>query len=193
MTSATSPQSMPFTCPRKARTAARAVVWTMKNGHRVAIRPICPDDQERMIKFHKGLSERSVYMRYFESLSLAVRTSRTRLARICFADPIRETVLVALALDQKSGEQEILAVGRLNRLSDPTKAEVALLVADEFQGFGLGSELLRQLVQAAKDQGIPWVEAEMLRDNTAIQRVLKKLGFRFRLIDPRSVRATLNL
>jgi acetyltransferase len=164
----------------------------MKNGQRVEIRPICPDDEERMIKFHKGLSERSVYMRYFASLSLAVRTSHTRLARICFADPVRETVLVALVLDQTSREQEILAVGRLNKLSDPTKAEVALLVADQFQGLGLGSELLRHLIQAAKDQRITRIEAEMLRDNIAIQRVLKKFGFRVRLIDPRSVRATLN-
>jgi acetyltransferase len=192
MTSAVSPQSVQGTCPSKGSTAERAVFWIMKNGQKVEIRPICPDDEERMIKFHKGLSERSVYMRYFASLSLAVRTSHTRLARICFADPVRETVLVALVLDQTSGEQEILAVGRLNKLSDPTKAEVALLVADQFQGLGLGSELLRHLIQAAKDQRITRIEAEMLRDNIAIQRVLKKFGFRVRLIDPRSVRATLN-
>jgi acetyltransferase len=193
MTSAASPPSMHATSPGKAGTGGRAVFWTMKNGQQVEIRAICPDDEERMIKFHKGLSERSVYMRYFASLSLAVRTSHARLARICFADAVRETVLVALALDQTSGEQQILAVGRLNKLSDPTKAEVALLVADEFQGSGLGSELLRQLVQAAKDQHITRIEAEMLRDNIAIQRVLKKFGFRLRLIDPRSVRATLKL
>ena len=193
MTSGASPQSTHPTSHRRAGTVAQAVFWTMKNGHRVEIRPICSDDEDRMIKFHKGLSERSVYMRYFASLSLAARTSHTRLARICFADPVRETVLVALVLDQTSGEQNILAVGRLNKLSDPTKAEVALLVADEFQGSGLGSELLRQLVQAAKDQCITRIEAEMLRDNIAIQRVLRKSGFRLRLIDPRSVRATLNL
>ena len=180
-------------CRAEASTAGRAVFWRMKNGATVEIRPICPDDEERMIKFHKGLSERSVYMRYFESLSLTVRTAHSRLARICFADPLRETVLVALALDARSGEQKISAVGRLNKLSDPTKAEVALLVADEFQGFGLGSELLRQLVRAARDQKIVHIEAEMLRDNTAIQRVLKKSGFHLRLIDPHSVRAALSL
>lgn len=170
--------------------------WTMKNGTRVEIRPISPDDEQCMIKFHKGLSERSVYMRYFESLSLATRTAHTRLARICFADPARETVLVALYRDEKPpfpGEQKILAVGRLSKLSDPNKAEVALLVLDEFQGLGLGSELLRQLVQAARYQSISQIEAEMFRDNTAIQRVCKKLGFRLQLIDPRSVRATLSL
>ena len=169
-----------------------AAFWTMKNGARVEIRPICPDDEAGMITFHEGLSERSVYMRYFESLSLAMRTAHPRLARICFADPACETVLVALS-GESSGERKILAVGRLNKLSDPTKAEVALLVADEFQELGLGSEILRRLVEAAQDQGIVQIEAEMLRDNTAMQRVLKKLGFRLRLIDPRSVSAVLSL
>ena len=146
-----------------------------------------------MVKFHKGLSERSVYMRYFESLSLAVRTAHSRLSRICFADPARDTVLVALSLDEHTGEQKILGVGRLSKLSDPSNAEVALLVLDKFQGLGLGRELLRRIVQSARAQKITRIEAEMLRDNTAIQRVLKKSGFRLRLIDPRSVRAVLTL
>lgn len=178
--------------PNHVNTPGQAVFWKMKNGVTVEIRPILPDDEGRMTRFHKGLSERSVYMRYFESLSLAMRTAHARLERICFADPRQETVLVALALDPRTGERKILAVGRLNKLSHPATAEVALLVADEFQSLGLGSELLRQLIQTARAGGITKIEAEMLRDNTAIQRVLKKLGFHLRLIDPRSVRAVLS-
>ena len=184
---------IPGACSGQAGRARPGTIWVMKDGVEVEIRPICPDDEERMIKFHQGLSERSVYMRYFESLSLAARTAHSRLSRICFADPTLETVLVALARDQNSEEQRILAVGRLSKLSDPAKAEVALLVADESQGRGLGSELVRQLIRAARDQGITRIEAEMLRDNTAIQRVLKKSGFSLRLIDPRSVKAVLSL
>jgi acetyltransferase len=168
-------------------------VRAMRNGAVVEIRPICTDDEARMIKFHQGLSERSVYMRYFESLSLAARTAHSRLAKICFADPARETVLVALAPERPSQEQKILAVGRLSKLSDPTRAEIALLVADEYQGLGLGSELVQQLLQAARNQGITRIEAEILRDNTAMQRVLKKSGFGLRLIDPRCVKAVRTL
>jgi acetyltransferase len=172
---------------------SESVHWTMRDGAQIEIRPIRPEDEQRMIEFHKGLSERSVYMRYFESLSLAARTAHSRLARICFADPKRETVLAALWTNPQSGEQNIVAIGRLSKLFDPSKAEVALLVLDDFQGFGLGSELLRQLIQAARDQNINQIKGEMLRDNTAIQRVLKKFGFRLRLIDPRSMRAVLSL
>ena len=165
----------------------------MKDGAQVEIRPICADDEQRMIKFHQGLSERTVYMRYFESMSLSARTAHARLARICFADPERETVLVALVADPKSGEQRIVGVGRLSKLTAPNAAEVAPLVLDEFQGRGIGTELLRQLIQLARDQRITQIRAEMLRDNISMQRVLKKFGFRLHLLDPRSVRAVLGL
>jgi acetyltransferase len=159
----------------------------------IEIRPIQPDDEERMIRFHKGLSERSVYMRYFESLSFAQRTAHARLARICFADPQREIVLVALQPGAHPVELKIVAVGRLNKVTHPGKAEVALLTLDEFQSLGIGSELLRRLIEAALARNISHLRAEMLRDNTAMQKVLKKQGFRLRLVDARSVRATLDV
>ena len=163
----------------------------MKGGAPVEIRPIRPEDEPRMIQFHKGLSERSVYMRYFESLSFGARTAHDRLSRICFADPARETVLVALS--NHSSGPKIVAVGRLSRLAHPMHAEVALLVLDELQARGLGTELLRRLIDAARAQKITRLEGEILRDNTAMQRLLKKFGFQARLIDPGCVRATLTL
>jgi len=157
------------------------------------IRPICPDDEERMVRFHKGLSERSVYMRYFASLSLATRTLHSRLARICLTDPECQTVLAAIGRNPQSGEQDIIGVGRLNKLADPSQAEVAVLVRDEFHGRGLGAALLRLLVQEARKQKIARIEAVLLSDNFAMRRVLKRLGFHLRLVDPRIVRATLSL
>jgi len=133
-------------------------------------------------------------LRYFCSLSLAARTAHERLIRICFADSERETVLVVTDIDRRTGEQKILAVGRLNKLLPKNEAEVAILVSDEYQRHGLGSELLQRLVQVARDQKLDRIVAEMLRDNTMMQAVLKKAGFRLRLFDdPRSVRAVLQL
>jgi len=168
--------------------------WTMKDGTQVVIRPIRPEDEPLMVSFHSVLSDRTVYLRYFCSLSLATRTAHERLAHICFADPERETVLVASDIDSHTGEQTILAVGRLNKLLPKNEAEMAVLVADEYQGRGLGSELLRRLIQVARGQKVDRIVAEMLRDNIIMQTVLKKLGFRLRLLDdPRSVRAVLEL
>ena len=186
-------ESVPVDRTPVLESVPQSTFWTMSNGSRVEIRPIRLDDEQRMIKFHQGLSERSVYMRYFESLSLVVRTAHARLAKICFADPKRQTVLVALSPAPSFGEQKILAIARLNKSSDPGKAELALLVLDEFQDLGLGSGLLQQLLQAARDQKITQIEAKVLRDNTAIQRVLKDFGFRLRLTNPQFMRAVLVL
>jgi acetyltransferase len=166
----------------------------MKGGTQVVIRPISPDDEPLMVRFHGALSDRTVYLRYFCSLSLAVRTAHERLVRICFADHERETVLVASRADLLTSEQSILAVGRLNKLLPKNEAEVAILFSDDHQGHGIGTELLRRLIQIARGQKLERVIAEMLRDNIVMQSVLKKLGFRLHLFDdPRSVHAVLEL
>ena len=168
--------------------------WTMKGGTEVKIRPIRPEDESLMAKFHGTLSDRTVYMRYFSSMSLERRTAHERLLRICHGDYNRELVLVAGLDDPQTGQSHILGVGRLNRLSREGEAEIAILISDEYQRRGLGTELLRRLIQVARDQSLSRIVAEMLRDNLAIQSAFKKLGFRLRLLrDPSSVQAVLDL
>jgi acetyltransferase len=168
--------------------------WTMKDGTQVTIRPIRPEDEPLMVKFHGTLSDRTVYLRYFSSISLARRTAHERLVRICFSDYEREIVLVADYKDQPTGKQYILGVGRLNKLQADKEAEVAVLVSDQYQHLGLGTELLRRLVQIARDEKLSRIVAEMLRDNLAIQTIFRRLGFRLRLLgDPSSVQAVLDL
>ena len=86
----------------------------MKDGTTVTIRPIRPDDEPLMVKFHETLSDRTVYLRYFSSLSLSRRTAHERLFRICKCNYENEMVLVAEYKDPHSGEYHILGVGRLN-------------------------------------------------------------------------------
>ena len=180
--------------PLSDRDPAVSAQWTMRDGTQVLIRSIRPEDEPLMVAFHEGLSGRSVYMRYFESLSFKARTAHQRLSRICFADPQQEIVLVAVHTDSNNGVQSILAVGRLSKFSDGKTAEIAALVSDDYQGRGLGTELLKRLVESAPSHGIHRITAEMLRDNTLMQSIAKKLGFHlYQLKDPRSVRAAMDL
>ncbi len=89
--------------------------WTMKDGEPVMIRPIRPEDEPMMIEFHKKLSERSVYLRYFQPLKLTQRTAHERLTRICFIDYDREMALV-VERKKPDGTPEIIAVGRLSKI-----------------------------------------------------------------------------
>ncbi|MBN8733442.1 MAG: GNAT family N-acetyltransferase, partial [Acidobacteria bacterium] len=161
----------------------------LKNGEAVVIRPIRAEDEPAMVEFHKGLSERSVYFRYFQILNLTQRTAHERLTRICFIDYAREMALVA---EREHGE--ILGVGRLSRLHGSNDAEFAVLVADSSQGQGLGLELLRRLIEVAREEGIAYLAGQIHPENRGMIALARKAGFRIRdLIDEGVVESYLNL
>src|SRR5271169_2986655 len=151
--------------------------WTTKDGKHVTIRPIRPEDVPAMIEFHKKLSERSVYLRYFQPLKLTQRTAHERLTRTCFIDYNREMALVA---ERKiEGDQmEILAVGRLSKLHGRDEAEMAAVAIDAAQHKGLGTELYRRLIQIARDEKLKRVVSNMLREKREMREVCVKCGFK---------------
>jgi acetyltransferase len=167
--------------------------FTMKDGSEVTLRPIRPEDEPLMAKFHETLSDRSVYMRYFSSLSLRSRVAHERLVRICFVDYDRVMALVVDHKDKVTGQHRILGVGRLIKLHRKNEAEIAILVSDQCQKQGLGIELLRRTALIARDEKLSSISAKMLRDNFTVQRVFKKAGFRLRGLDSSSISAVLNL
>jgi acetyltransferase len=149
--------------------------WDLKDGIAVNIRPIRPEDEPLMVEFHEGLSEHSVYMRYFHALNLSQRVAHDRLTRICFIDYDREMVLVAV---RQGAGREIAGVGRLSKVYGSDEAEFAILIKDAYQDQGLGTELLSRLLQVARDEAdIGRVVAYILPENQGMKRVAKNLGF----------------
>lgn len=147
-----------------------------------------------MVRFHATLSERSVYLRYFCAMSLSTRVEHERLVRICFPDYDQGMALVADRMDAGTGEHQILGVGRFVGLREQGEAEAAIIVSDQWQGRGLGTELLRQVVQVARQEGFTRLTGEILRDNLITQILFKRVGFRLRLLDDgATVRANLDL
>ena len=165
-------------------------LWTMKDGKPVTFRPIRPEDEPLMVKFHEALSERSVFFRYFQVSKLSQRVAHDRLRRICFIDYDREIAIVADHFAAGTGEHEILAIGRLSKLRGKSSAEVALLVRDEYQHRGLGIELLRRLIQIARDEHLDSVQAYMLRENIEMCSLIEKLGFQIEPADEDGVHLT---
>jgi acetyltransferase len=151
--------------------------WTMKDGGQVTMRAIRPEDEPLMVRFHETLSERSVYLRYFHLMNLEQRTTHERLTRICFIDYDREMALVAVRRHPETGESEILGVGRLMKIHGTREAEIAVLISDNWQGRGLGKELLSRLLVVAADDKLSHVVADILPDNRGVMRILDKLGF----------------
>jgi acetyltransferase len=151
---------------------------TLKNGVKVTIRPIRPEDEPAMVRFHRTLSERTVRLRYFYPFQYGQRVAHQRLVRVCFSDYDRDLPLVAeLAQPNEGGEREIVAVGRLSKVPNTNDGEFAILVSDAWQNQGLGSELLRIIVEVAKSEHLGRVVADILPENLEMQRVAAKTGF----------------
>lgn len=148
--------------------------WTGKNGETALIRPIRPEDEPLIVKFHETLSDRSVYFRYLQALNLSQRVAHERLIRICFNDYDREIALVAVR------EDEIMGVGRLHKGRGSTEAEFALLISDAHQGKGLGTAIMGRLLDVARSEGVRKVTADIHADNSAMQAIARKAGFKIK-------------
>jgi acetyltransferase len=146
--------------------------WKMKDGSEVTIRPIRPEDEPLLVSFHETLSERTVYQRYLHAMNLSQRTAHERLTRICFIDYDREVALVALH------EGKVIGVGRLRKIHGTKDAEFAIIVSDQFQGRGLGTELIRRMLDIARNEGVGRVMADVLPDNVVMQKIAGNLGFK---------------
>jgi len=167
--------------------------WTMKDGNDVTIRPIRPEDELLLIKFHEKLSERSVYLRYFQPVKLTQRTAHERLTRICFIDYNREMALVAERMNA-AGEPEILAIGRLSKIHGREEGELAAVAIDDAQHKGLGTELYRRLIQVARDAKLKKLISIMLPENREMRSLCTKLGFEMSAdMEENTIRAELQL
>lgn len=149
-------------------------------GVELTIRPIRPEDEPLMVEFHKTLSDRSVYLRYFGIVSLEKRIMHERLRRVCFIDYDREIALV-VDLKNRDGTHQILGVGRLVKEHATNEAEFALLISDPWQGKGLGTELLQLLVEIGRKERLDRIIGHIAAENTMMKRVSEEVGFRLRL------------
>ncbi|MDB5296708.1 MAG: CoA-binding domain protein [Phycisphaerales bacterium] len=169
--------------------------WTTRGGVGVMIRPIAGDDEEGMARFHRSLSPETVYTRYFNVAKLSVRTAPARLDRVCHPAPDDETVLVVETATAAASGRRIVGVGRLSVLpGGGGAAEVAFLVCDSFQRQGLGSELLRRLVEAAGRRGLRHLRAHLLPGNVAMRALCLRAGMRLAGgLEEQEIRAEIDL
>jgi RimJ/RimL family protein N-acetyltransferase len=148
----------------------------LRDGRRVHIRAIRPDDRERLLEHFKSLSHESVYKRF---LSAKSRLSEVEVRALTDLDFDRHVGLVA-TVDREERET-ILGVARYIRLdeTDPARAELAVAVRDDDQGLGVGSALLARLLQIAVARGLRRFEADVLDDNEPILRMIRHSGLAF--------------
>jgi RimJ/RimL family protein N-acetyltransferase len=150
-----------------------SAVETLRNGERIEIRALRPQDRDDLVAAVNRTSSESLYRRFF-----AVRRHFTETEESFYlnVDFVSHVALVALA--EENGQQSIVAGGRYV-VSEPGQAEVAFTVVDKYQGRGLGAALLRHLAVIARQAGLRELVAHVLPDNRAMLKVFEKSGLKY--------------
>jgi acetyltransferase len=146
--------------------------FTLRDGTRVTVRPIRPEDEQLIVDLHARHSEHTIRMRFF---SLVKTLSRDSLIRLCHLDYDREMALAAV-LQQESGPM-ILGVSRYYLHPETGAAEFALVVGDAHQRQGLGRHLLTRLIEIAREHGAKKLVGQVLRENQPMLSLVASLGF----------------
>jgi GNAT superfamily N-acetyltransferase len=152
----------------------RTVELALPGGTRVRLRPVVPEDKERLVRGLERLSPTSRYRRFMSAVS---RIPPRQLAYFTELDYVDHYAVGALAVDEP-GEPGI-GVARYVRLADePAVAEVAVTVIDDYQRSGLGTLLLEALAAAALENGVREFRAEILGDNHGARKLVRRFGAR---------------
>jgi len=107
-----------------------------------------------------------------------------RLARICFSDYDREIALVTERIQPDRDQRQIIAVARLIKAHCANEAELAIVISDDWQGKGLGTKLLGDLLTIGRTEGLERIVGYILPENYVMQRICSKLGFTLRYDPP---------
>jgi RimJ/RimL family protein N-acetyltransferase len=145
----------------------------VKDGLRLRVRQIRPEDESLLKEAFSRMSERSVYFRFFSPLKRLPDEMAARLARVDYQDRF---ALVATS-DRPDGREHIAGVARYDRAPGTDTAEVALAVVDEYQRLGIGSSLLGLLAQVAREHGIRRFSLIVLPENQTMLSLLRRLGW----------------
>ncbi len=142
-----------------------------KDGSELIVRPTQPTDEEMLQDMFYDLSDQSIINRFFSMLK---SMPHRKLQQFCCIDYEREMTLVVLT--KEGPRQRVVGLGSyyLNPATD--RAEIAFLVADDYQGKGIGTYLMQYLVKIAKARKIKGFTAEVLRDNVAMIALMHKAG-----------------
>jgi acetyltransferase len=147
--------------------------WITKDGREIVLRPIRPEDEPIELEFVRNLSEESSRRRFF---NVVKDLSHDALVRFCNIDYDREMAFIAET--REDGKTVEVGVGRVIMESREKKGEFAVVIADRYQGKGLGTKLLDMLIGVAEEKGLESIYGIVLRENVEMINICEKLGFK---------------
>jgi acetyltransferase len=163
-------------------------LWTLRDGRTVLLRPIKPEDEPLWLEMFRNFSEESIRYRFFQIIKDTPHEVRVR---YCNIDYDREMAIVAEFTEDD--HKKILGVVRVSVEPDQKSGEIAFIVADPWQGLGLGTKMVDYALEICKDMKLETIYAIMLPDNNRAISLMTKMGFNVKYLDDGTVKAVLNL
>ena len=163
-------------------------LWKMRDGRTVLLRPIKPEDEPLWLEMFRNFSEESIRFRFFQIIKDTPHEVRVR---YCNIDYDREIAIVAELTE--NGQRKILGVARVSLEPDRKSGEIAFIVADPWQGLGLGTKMVDYTIEICKDMGVETIYGIMLPDNHRAINLTRKMGFTLKYMDDGTVKGILNL
>jgi acetyltransferase len=162
-------------------------VWPLPGGGEYTVRPIQPDDAQMLQDLMHHLSPESRYFRFVSSIA---ELPPSMLARFTLIDYDREMALVAIHKERTAGAdgeitetERIVGVSRYITNPDQSSCEFSLVVADNFNGKGLGSRLMQSIMDVARDKGLTEIDGLVLANNPGMLKLMRSLGFVVKTFD----------
>ncbi|MEM3622594.1 MAG: bifunctional acetate--CoA ligase family protein/GNAT family N-acetyltransferase [Candidatus Bathyarchaeia archaeon] len=163
-------------------------LWKMRDGRTVLLRPIKPEDEPLWLEMFRNFSEESIRFRFFQIIKDTPHEVRVR---YCNIDYDREIAIVAELTE--NGQRKILGVVRVSLEPDRKSGEIAFIVADPWQGLGLGTKMVDYTIEICKDMGVETIYGIMLPDNHRAINLTRKMGFTLKYMEDGTVKGILNL
>jgi len=163
-------------------------MWRLRDGRTVILRPIKPEDEPLWLEMFQNFSEESIRYRFFQVLKDTPHETRVR---YCNIDYDREIAIVAELTEE--GRKRILGVARVSIEPDGRTGEIAFIVADPWQGLGLGTKLVDYVLEICADMKLETIYAIMLADNYRAMGLMKKMGFAVKYMDDGTVKGMLSI
>ncbi len=163
-------------------------MWKLRDGRTVILRPIKPEDEPLWLEMFQNFSEESIRYRFFQILKDTPHETRIRYTNI---DYDREIAIVPELTE--NGRTKILGVARVSIEPNGKAGEIAFIVADPWQGLGLGTKMVDYVLEICKDMKLETVYAIMLADNYRAINLMKKMGFTIKSLNDGTVKGTLNI
>jgi acetyltransferase len=163
-------------------------LWKLQDGRTVLLRPIKPEDEPLWLEMFQNFSEESIRYRFFQIIKDTPHEVRVR---YCNIDYDREIAIVVEL--NEGGHRKILGVVRVSLEPDRKAGEIAFIIADPWQGLGLGTKMVDHAIDICKDMKVETIYAIMLPDNQRAISLTRKMGFTLKYLDDGTVKGTLNL